>query len=462
MFKLIRKHHIGVLTVLFFTLLPTFSIALVTSRQVDVQSEVDTKNTGEEPVTEKSTADNSLEVISVDPNSPAILKLGEKLNVDIRYHLRSFTDVRIWARPYTKGRRSRGSKTHGSKIYSKTDSETGIAKGYFFFDKPTSVDEIRVRMEDKNTGESQTASYKIDVRWIDVNPGVKDNDEVTGKKPEKEPIYDSDADANKQINDALAKAKRDNKHVLLMYGGNWCGWCYKLHDCFKKNTNIKKLLRYEYELVMIDINSNKGLPGRFNAKPDGYPYLTVLNSKGKVLVNQSTVPFEKRGAHNPDKVYNFLSKWKPEHLDADEVYEKALTLAAKENKLVFLYFGAPWCGWCHRLDDFLARPEISGIMKLDYVLVKIDLDRMTGAKDLDKRIRQGKGGGIPWYAILDTKGKLLINSVGPRGNFGYPARPEGIAHFIHMLKKTAKSMSSEQISTIEKTLRLGYKHSSGH
>jgi ankyrin repeat protein len=120
-------------------------------------------------VNKKPAPDNSLEIISVSSSSPAILKLGEKLNVDIRYQLRSFTDVQIWARPYTKGKRTSGYKAHGSKVYHKTDSETGIAKGYFFFDKPATVDEIRVRMEDKNTGKDQITSYKIDARWIDVD-----------------------------------------------------------------------------------------------------------------------------------------------------------------------------------------------------------------------------------------------------------------------------------------------------
>lgn len=274
----------------------------------------------------------------------------------------------------------------------------------------------------------------------------------TERNRKREPIYDPNCNAEKQIANALVKAKRDNKHVLLMCGGNWCGWCYKLHDCFNENDNIKRLLQYEYKLVMIDINSNKDIPGRFNANPDGYPYLTVLNSDGEVIVNQSTVPLEEGRAHNPQKVYAFLTKWKPKPLDANVVYEKALALAVKENKIVFLHFGAPWCGWCHRLEDFLARPEIVKTMAQDYVLVKIDLDRMAGAKAIDKRIRQGKGGGIPWFAILDAKCKLLITSVGSQGNIGYPVKPTEIAHFIRMINETSRNITSEQISTIEKAL----------
>lgn len=281
--------------------------------------------------------------------------------------------------------------------------------------------------------------------------GCSDSEPATTRKAEREPIYDAGANAEKQIADALIKARQNNKHVLLMYGGNWCGWCYKLHDCFAENDNIKKLLKNEYELIMVDVASNKDVPKRFNAEPDSYPYLTVLDANGKVLVNQSTVPFEKGKSHVPDKVYSFLDKWRPEPLNADKVYQEALSLAKKENKRVFLHFGAPWCGWCHRLEDFLARPEIAKIMAEYYILVKIDLDRTAGAKAFDKRIRL-KGGGIPWFAIFDAKGKSLISSVGPQGNIGYPVKPDEIAHFIRMITETAENMTSEQISAIEKKL----------
>ena len=248
------------------------------------------------------------------------------------------------------------------------------------------------------------------------------------------------------------KAEKDNKHILIVYGGNWCGWCYKLHDCFNRNADIKKLLRNDYELVMVDIRTNKDLPKRFNAKPPfGYPYLTVLDKEGKVLINQRTGPLEKAGAHDPKKVYAFLYELKPKPLNADQVYEQALAQPQKENKLLFMHYRAPWCGWCHRLEDFLTRPEIAKITAQDYILVKIDLDRMAGAKAIDKRISK-KGHGIPWFAILDAEGKVLITSDGPRGNIGYPVKPAEIAHFIHMIKETSRNITSGQISTIGKTL----------
>jgi len=110
---------------------------------------------------------SSLEVISVEPSSPAVLNPGEKLTVKFRYRLGSSEDVQIWARPYTRGSRTRGYKAHGSPHYKKSVNKTGVAEGWFYFDEPTVVDEVRINMRDVTTGENvYTASYKIDARWV--------------------------------------------------------------------------------------------------------------------------------------------------------------------------------------------------------------------------------------------------------------------------------------------------------
>jgi thioredoxin-related protein len=38
-------------------------------------------------------------------------------------------------------------------------------------------------------------------------------------------LYNPDADAAKDIAQAVAKAKAEHKFVLIQGGGNWCKWC---------------------------------------------------------------------------------------------------------------------------------------------------------------------------------------------------------------------------------------------
>ena len=42
------------------------------------------------------------------------------------------------------------------------------------------------------------------------------------------------------------------RRVLVMFGGDWCGWCHKLHDLFAYDPAIRELLHEEYVLVMVD------------------------------------------------------------------------------------------------------------------------------------------------------------------------------------------------------------------
>jgi thioredoxin-related protein len=73
-------------------------------------------------------------------------------------------------------------------------------------------------------------------------------------------IYDKAADAKAQVERATNGAQRENKRVLLMFGGDWCGWCHKLHDLFARNPEIRKTLYNEYELVMIDLEAPNAEP----------------------------------------------------------------------------------------------------------------------------------------------------------------------------------------------------------
>lgn len=270
-------------------------------------------------------------------------------------------------------------------------------------------------------------------------------------KPKREPIYNEDGKGIERVEQALVAARRENKRVLLKIGGNWCPWCYKLHDLFHTDKVIQKILSEEYNLVMVDSQADKTVIEKWKIEPNGYPYLAVLDSAGKKLIEQETGSLEIGDKHDPNKVKTFLEKWKPAPLDANDVFTSALAQAKKEDKRVFIRVGAPWCGWCRRLDAFLARPQIETILKKDYVVVKIDQDRMKGAKEMIQRIRKPtEGAGIPWYAFLDKDGRILITSTRPgAGNIGFPSDPNTeIPYFTHMLKETRSKITDADIDLI--------------
>ena len=287
--------------------------------------------------------------------------------------------------------------------------------------------------------------------------------EATVKKATRPAIYDTKADAREQVKKATALAHRDARRVLVMFGFNGCGWCHKLHGLFASDQAIRELLADEYVLVMVDIespNADSLLDASKAAlSPDelkrgiGFPFLAVLDGDGRVVTAQRTDPLEEGDHHDPARVKAFLEKWVAPKAVASKVFEDGLAKASSEDKLAFLHFGSPTCGWCHKLDAFLAREDIAPILGREFVDIKLDLARMTGADEILKKYNAGQSGGIPWFVFTDAKGNAIVNSDGPKGNIGYPAAPEEIEHFIGMLRKAAARISPAQIDQIESVLK---------
>ncbi|RJP41211.1 MAG: DUF255 domain-containing protein [Phycisphaerales bacterium] len=272
------------------------------------------------------------------------------------------------------------------------------------------------------------------------------------------PLYDTQADAAADIAAAAARAREDNKRVLLMFGFNECVWCHRLHDLFESDRDLKKTLLYEYELVMVDngrrpdgtmnnlaVSEKYGHPAKTHG---GYPALVVLDGGGKMLKTQGTGEFEVGPAHDPKKVLAFLNEWKAPPAVASAVMSGALQRARAEGKKVFAYSSAPWCGWCHKLADYLKRPEIAAVMNREYVAVKIDVDRMTGGKDAAEKYLGAADKGFPFIAILDANGARLADGNGAKGNIGFPVEDFEIEHFIQIVRKTAPKLTEEQIAVL--------------
>ncbi len=276
-------------------------------------------------------------------------------------------------------------------------------------------------------------------------------------------IYDESADTDAQIEKAKQVARHNDKRILVMFGGDWCGWCHKLHGLFASDQAIRKTLSYEYVLVMVDTKAKgadalfakckAALSGEESQKPIGYPFLAVLDSDGKAVTAQRTDPLEEGDHHHPGRVNEFLTKWTVTPKDAEVVLRDGLARASSEDKRVFLKFGAPWCGWCHKLDNWMSQPEVAAILDKEFVTVRIDIDRMTRGKEILTRFRPSENGGIPWFAILDSKGKSLGDSDGPKGNIGYPFKPEEIAHFMTLITSEGSHIDAAGRDKLRQSLK---------
>lgn len=109
------------------------------------------------------------------------------------------------------------------------------------------------------------------------------------------------------------------------------------------------------------------------------------------------------------------------------------------------------------LSKFTESAEVNPILSKYFVLADLEIGNVAASnpgaeKYADKY--KGHGKGVPLTILLDSKGKLIVNSVAPDGNnIGFPSEPGQIDWFMAMLKKGAPDMTDAERQTIEAKLR---------
>lgn len=98
------------------------------------------------------------------------------------------------------------------------------------------------------------------------------------------------------------------------------------------------------------------------------------------------------------------------------------------------------------------QPDVAALLAKDFLLVKIDQDRMVGGKELASQLREGQGGGIPWVALYNGKGEKMATSSGPKGNVGCPVDPHEIRQFMNMLRIGAVNLTVKELAALEASL----------
>ncbi len=128
-------------------------------------------------------------------------------------------------------------------------------------------------------------------------------------------LFDDNANAHADIATALQQARQQHKHVLVDFGGDWCGDCQVLHAVEEQPQN-RAILGAHYIQVHVsvgatgieknlDIAEAYGIPIK-----RGVPAVAVLNGQGKVLTSSRSKEFERIAAENPAGVTAFLNHWK--------------------------------------------------------------------------------------------------------------------------------------------------------
>ncbi len=149
---------------------------------------------------------------------------------------------------------------------------------------------------------------------------------------------------------------------------------------------------------------------------------------------------------------------------ADQLLVITEAKATAEHKVIFVHFGASWCGWCRKLDAFLDQPGIKPVFEKYFVPVKLVVQENEKNKAQENSgsdallSKLGGPAGLPYSAFLDAHGVLIVNSkrpsnVGGGENIGFPVQPEEVDWFLKMMRKAAPQMTRDDLKTIEDALR---------
>ena len=129
-----------------------------------------------------------------------------------------------------------------------------------------------------------------------------------------EKIYSSD-DARGDIQNAVGRAGREHKNVLLVFGADWCYDCHVLDKAFHR-PDVAAVLNPNYELVNVDIgenNKNLDVAAQYEVPLNhGVPAIAVLDSSGKLIYSQKSGEWERARGLGPNDLLAFLKKWKPQ------------------------------------------------------------------------------------------------------------------------------------------------------
>lgn len=126
--------------------------------------------------------------------------------------------------------------------------------------------------------------------------------------------YAEDAPADRQVNAAMARAKRSGKLVLIDLGGNWCLDC-RLLAATMAQPALKTWLARHYETVMVDVgrlDKNLQVPARFgiNTRLPGVPAMLIVNPRTGKLLNEGRITaLSDARSMSPQGLADWLASW---------------------------------------------------------------------------------------------------------------------------------------------------------
>jgi hypothetical protein len=276
-------------------------------------------------------------------------------------------------------------------------------------------------------------------------------------------VFDPAADPVKDIADGVARARKEHRRVLVIWGADWCSWSRGFDRLLLRDPRLRAEAAAEYEIVRVDVgryDRNSDLLASYDVdlEHSRIPVLSVLDERGELHFSGESGFLESRVGREKgfdvQKVHAFLMAYRTPPASAQEAFASALSAAAAANKHVLVHIETPLGTNCRLLEAWLAKPEVRSLLEKDFVVLKIDLQRMSGADFLQARLRDPESVELPWMAVFDASGKRLATSdIDVCRNIQFPQSDEDIAYFTEMLQKGSLRLFAPDLQRLADSLR---------
>jgi hypothetical protein len=133
--------------------------------------------------------------------------------------------------------------------------------------------------------------------------------------------YDPKADPFEQYQAAIGEAHREGKLVLVIAGGDWCGWCKTLSTFIASNADVDTELHQAFVVMKVYVGTDNYNADFFEQLPAarGAPHFWIISPERQVLSSESTAQFERgRKGYDRQGFLDFIARWKRQALALNE------------------------------------------------------------------------------------------------------------------------------------------------
>jgi len=125
--------------------------------------------------------------------------------------------------------------------------------------------------------------------------------------------YDPRRDPEKDLAAAGEEARKSNKNIFVVVGGDWCSWCHTLDRFFHEHPDLEALRDKNYVFMKVNMsqeNPNREFLSRY-PKIRGYPHIFILAASGTLIRSQGTGELEGGKSYSAELLEKFLKQFGP-------------------------------------------------------------------------------------------------------------------------------------------------------